>query len=351
MTPDRGNSPADTAPLSARAEGSGVVDRAWTRDWFDSPNAIFRPGLSLSVHARLVYLYLCRRDADRGKAFPGYTRMAADCGVSRRTAIHAVQELCAVGLITYTPGNHERANRYMLFHPEDPDNTLRGATWRRDHRTTPRSGNSTSGSAPRALGQDVHQLVHDVHPNKTHDQDPEPNNNSHRPRVAGGGVVVGSPSRSGSEPSATDTAHSDDDAALIAFLTGSPVGLKRTVAATLVAQYPDRVRRVREYVAALSSDGRQRIQHWPGFVRRAVEEDFQWAEPERPEVASRSAGPLTALVCPDPGCGFDMLSTRPPVEVLAEPPSCPYCDRTMVLRADETQAARSTADVAGAPMN
>lgn len=134
-------------------------------------------------------------------------------------------------------------------------------------------------------------------------------------------------------------------------MTGSPVGLKRTVAAALVVQYPDRVRRVREYVAALSSDGRQRIQHWPGFVRRAVEEDFQWAEPERPETSSRSAGPLTALVCPDPGCGFDMLSTRPPVEVLAEPPSCPYCDRTMVLRADETQAARSTADVAGAPMN
>ncbi|MGC8488828.1 MAG: hypothetical protein ACP5QO_11535 [Clostridia bacterium] len=61
MTLDRGNSPADTAPCSASAEAAGVVDRAWTRDWFDSPNAIFRPGLSLSVYARLVYLYLCRR--------------------------------------------------------------------------------------------------------------------------------------------------------------------------------------------------------------------------------------------------------------------------------------------------
>jgi hypothetical protein len=313
------------------AQGPGVVDRAWTRDWFDSPNAIFRPGLSLSVHARLVYLYLCRRDTDRGKGFPGYTRMAADCGVSRRTAIHAVQELCARGLITYTPGSHERANRYVLFHPEDPGNILRGAAWRRDHPTTPRSGGSTSGSAPRALGQDVHQLVHDVHPNKTHDQDPDPNNNRHELSVGESAVVVGSPTPSASEPWASGRSPANGDAALLAFLTGSPVGLKRTVAAALVAQYPDRVRRVREYVTALSSDGRQRIQHWPGFVRRAVEEDFRWAEPARPETSSRPAVPLTALVCPDSGCGYDMLSTRSVADLLTEPTACPYCDRLMTL--------------------
>ena len=332
MASDRGNAPADRVPLSATAGATGVVDRAWTRDWFDSPNAIFRPGLSLSVYARLVYLYLCRRDADRGKAFPGYTRMAADCGISRRTAIHAVQELCAVGLITYTAGNHERANRYVLFHPEDPGNSLRGAAWRRDHPTVPRLGGSTSGSAPRALGQDVHQLVHDVHPNKTHDQDPDPNNNSRARSVANGDVVVSSTPVSGSEPPATDTAHSDGS--LIAFLTGSPVCLKRAVAEALVARYPDRVRRVREYVAALSSDGRERIQHWPGFVRRAVEEDFRWAEPARPETSSRPALPLTALVCPDPGCGYDMLSTRPAADLLAQPPACPDCHGPMGLRGD-----------------
>ena len=93
MASDRGNAPTDRVPLSATVGATGVVDRAWPRDWFDAPNAIFRPGLSLSVHARLVYVYLSRRNADRGRAFPGYTRMAADCGVSRRTAIHAVQEL------------------------------------------------------------------------------------------------------------------------------------------------------------------------------------------------------------------------------------------------------------------
>ena len=335
MTSDRGYALADTTPCSGEARGSGVVDRAWARDWFDAPNAIFRPGLSLSVHARLVYVYLCRRDADRGQAFPGYRRMAADCGVSRRTAIHAVQELCARGLITYTSGSHERANRYMLFHPEDPGNTLRGATWRREHPTTPRSGGSTAGSAPRALGPDVHPLVHPVHPNKTPDQDPDPNNNSHRPRVTGDDVVVGSPSRSGSKPPATGTAHREGDAALLAFLTESPVGLTRTVATALVAQYPDRVRRVQAYVATLSFDACQRIQHWPGFVRRAVEEDFRWAEPARPEPAARPVGPLSLLVCPDPGCGYDMLSTRPVADLLAEPTACPYCDRPMTLSVGE----------------
>ncbi len=121
------------------------------------------------------------------------------------------------------------------------------------------------------------------------------------------------------------------------------------MAAALVVQYPDRVRRVREYVAALSSDGRQRIQHWPGFVRRAVEEDFRWAEAERPEVASRSARPLTALVCSDAGCGYDMLSTRPVADLLAEPTACPYCDRPMRLPSDETPVTHSATDAAGVP--
>jgi hypothetical protein len=314
------------------AHGRAVVDRAWTRDWFDSPNAIFRPDLSLSVHARLVYLYLCRRDADRGKAFPGYTRMAADCGVSRRTAIHAVQELCAVGLISYTPGNHERANRYMLFHPEDPGNTLRGATWRRDHPTTPRSGGSTSGSAPRALGQDVHQLVHDVHPNKTPDQDPDPNNNSHSPHVADCGVVVASPPVLGSDPSATATAHTDGDTALVAFLTGSPVGLKRAVATALVARYPDRVRRVRDYVARLSDAARAQIQHWPGFVRRAVEEDFQWSA-DAPSRPATPAEPLEALVCADTACGYEMLVPRDAADGAPGRRTCPYCGSPMAVHA------------------
>ncbi len=332
MTPDHGNSVVDMAPLSARADGSGVVERAWTRDWFDSPNAIFRPGLSLSVHARLVYLYLCRRDADRGQAFPGYTRMAADCGVSRRTAIHAVQELCAVGLITYTPGNHERANRYILFHPEDSGNTLRGATWRRDHPTTPRSGGSTSGSAPRALGQDVHQLVHGVHPNKTHDQDPDPNNNSRTRSVVNGDVVVSSTPVSGSEPPTTATAHTDGDGALLAFLTGSPVCLKRTVAAALVAQYPDRVRRVQLYVAQLPQAARGRIQHWSGFVRRAVEGDFQWPEDvaARPDVP---AEPLVTLVCSDATCRYEMLAPRDAVDGARALPVCPYCGSSLAVHA------------------
>ena len=330
MASDRGNAPADRVPLSATAGATGVVDRAWTRDWFDSPNAIFRPGLSLSVYARLVYLYLCRRDADRGKAFPGYTRMAVDCGVSRRTAIHAVQELCAVGLITYTAGNHERANRYVLFHPEDPGNSLRGAAWRRDHPTVPRLGGSTSGSAPRALGQDVHPLVHDVHPNKTHDQDPDPNNNSQDPILADGGVVVSSTPVSGSEPA--DDARVTADSALLAFLAASPVGLTRGVAEALVAQYPDRVRRVRDHVAQLSDAARAQIQHWPGFVRRAVEEDFRWPEgvADRPTVP---AEPLVTLVCLETACRYEMLAPPRAVADAANLPGCPYCGRPMEVRA------------------
>lgn len=70
------------------------------------------------------------------------------------------------------------------------------------------------------------------------------------------------------------------------------------MAEALVTQYPDRVRRVRAHCAGLSPAARARIQHWPGFVGRAVEEGFPWpdAAPSRPTIP---AGPLMALVCPE----------------------------------------------------
>jgi hypothetical protein len=101
------------------------------------------------------------------------------------------------------------------------------------------------------------------------------------------------------------------------------------VAAALVAWYPDRVRRVPRYVAQLSEAARGRIRQWPGFVRRAVEEYFQWAHPAGPAVPFERLGPLTPLVCP--GCGYDILSARPVVELLAEPTVYSYCDRPMTL--------------------
>ncbi len=108
------------------SEDAGPIAARWTHHWFDVPNALF--ALPLDPLARLAYVYLLRWDADRAHAFPGYTRMAADTGMSRSSAIRAIQALGAAGLllkVAQTGG----PNRYQLFHPDDPDNARRAAHW------------------------------------------------------------------------------------------------------------------------------------------------------------------------------------------------------------------------------
>lgn len=104
-------------------------DTAWMQHWFPVPHALFRPDLPLDPTARLVYIYLLHWGGDAGQAFPGYTRMAADLGCSRSSAIRACRALVAAGLLhkVARPGT---TNRYQLQHPGvDPCTTADDAGW------------------------------------------------------------------------------------------------------------------------------------------------------------------------------------------------------------------------------
>jgi len=68
------------------------------KNWFYSYNMIF--DLDISEHAKIVYLYLCRCADSEGQAFPSYSTIAEKCSIGRRTAIKAVKELLAVGLLS-----------------------------------------------------------------------------------------------------------------------------------------------------------------------------------------------------------------------------------------------------------
>ena len=91
-----------------------------TDPWFPVPIALFDAAVSLEPTARLAYIYLLRWGADRGQAFPGYPRMAAETGLSRSTAIRAIRALVAAGLVIKEarPG---RSNVYRVVAPCPPD--------------------------------------------------------------------------------------------------------------------------------------------------------------------------------------------------------------------------------------
>ena len=61
------------------------------RDWFYSNKAIF--DLDFSLHAKIVYLFLCRCSDEDGKSFPSYSKIAEKCDISKPTAMKAIREL------------------------------------------------------------------------------------------------------------------------------------------------------------------------------------------------------------------------------------------------------------------
>jgi len=85
--------------------------------YFQVPNAVFDLGLSVFELAVFCYLARC---ANNGKvAFPSYNTIARCCGLSRRSAISAVQSLIAKGLLEkevkrgllgYTSNNYRVSN-------------------------------------------------------------------------------------------------------------------------------------------------------------------------------------------------------------------------------------------------
>lgn len=86
------------------------------KGFFYSYNMIF--DLDLTEHAKILYLYLCRRADSRNTSFPSYQTMANACGFSRRTAIRALQDLMEEGLLIkkrQSNGREQTVNKYMLF--------------------------------------------------------------------------------------------------------------------------------------------------------------------------------------------------------------------------------------------
>lgn len=92
------------------------------KGFFYSYNMIF--DLDISEHAKILYLYLCRRADSKNTSFPSYENMGKACGFSRRTAIRALKELMYQGLlIKKRQGNglEQTVNKYMLFREPKED--------------------------------------------------------------------------------------------------------------------------------------------------------------------------------------------------------------------------------------
>ncbi len=92
------------------------------KGFFYSYNVIF--DLPLSKNAKLLYLYLCRRADGKSKTFPSYATMASACSLSRSTAIRAMKELMAEGLLLRKHQQHGKeftSNQYLLYAAPDEE--------------------------------------------------------------------------------------------------------------------------------------------------------------------------------------------------------------------------------------
>jgi hypothetical protein len=89
----------------------------WGTGWFSSPNWIFDRN-DLSKHAKLVFLYICRRLGPDGDAIPSISRIATDCSESDGSVKEALRELRNLGLLVVEPrtsaSGDATSNRYRI---------------------------------------------------------------------------------------------------------------------------------------------------------------------------------------------------------------------------------------------
>lgn len=94
------------------------------KNWFWDSNCIF--DLGLSCYAIVVRLYLARCAGENRVAWPSLSNIAAHCGISRKTAKRAIDELIANGLLAkearVTDLGDYTSNIYILIDPESADN-------------------------------------------------------------------------------------------------------------------------------------------------------------------------------------------------------------------------------------
>ncbi len=108
--------------MEKKAMEMGSLEFAKDKGFFYSYNVIFE--LDISEHAKIVYLYLCRRADGSSKTFPSYATMASACSMSRSTAIRAMKELLLEGLLLrkrQQNGKEFTSNQYFLYEAPDEE--------------------------------------------------------------------------------------------------------------------------------------------------------------------------------------------------------------------------------------
>ncbi len=103
--------------------------------YFQVPNSIFdldiiisavedvrgrkmRINREMRASEKLVYIYLCRCANQGSRAFPSYADIARKCGISKRTAIRAIEVLRENGFLKKFT-RRLQSNVYELAEPEE----------------------------------------------------------------------------------------------------------------------------------------------------------------------------------------------------------------------------------------
>jgi hypothetical protein len=93
------------------------IMKAERKNWFYSYNAIFDSGLS--IHAKILYLYLCRCADSNSHSFPSKQKMITACSMGRTSAGKALRELEAARLLIrearFRNNKGQTSNDYVIF--------------------------------------------------------------------------------------------------------------------------------------------------------------------------------------------------------------------------------------------
>lgn len=84
--------------------------------YFKAPDFIFQPQLSLSLNARYIFIYLCRRANKKGASHPSLDRMSRDTKIKSHTTLRkALRELEQSGFIEILkPKRRCDSNTYVI---------------------------------------------------------------------------------------------------------------------------------------------------------------------------------------------------------------------------------------------
>lgn len=105
-----------------------IIKKADRKNWFYSYNAIF--DMDLSIQAKMLYIYLCRRADSESQSFPSKATIMNHCSMGRTSAGNALRELEKEKLLVreyrYRENNSQTSNIYTIFpkpYVDDKNNT------------------------------------------------------------------------------------------------------------------------------------------------------------------------------------------------------------------------------------